>query len=72
MACCGHGGPPYNYDPKIRCLVVAGYSVCKKGDRYISWDGIHYTEFANKIVASQILSTKYSTPPLGFHFFCDH
>ncbi|XP_057790315.1 GDSL esterase/lipase LIP-4-like isoform X1 [Salvia miltiorrhiza] len=69
MACCGHGGPPYNYDPKIRCLVVSGYSVCEKGDPHISWDGIHYTEAANKIVASLILSKKYSTPPLGFDFF---
>ncbi|KAL1544946.1 GDSL esterase/lipase LIP-4-like [Salvia divinorum] len=72
MACCGHGGAPYNYDPKIRCLVVAGYNVCEKPDFHISWDGIHYTEAANNIVASQILSKKYSTPPLRFNFFCNN
>lgn len=71
MACCGDGGPPYNYNPKIRCLVVAGFSVCKKGSLHISWDGIHFTEAANRIVASQILSTNYSTPPLQFNFFCN-
>ncbi|KAI3468853.1 hypothetical protein Pfo_025516 [Paulownia fortunei] len=62
MACCGYGGAPYNYDPDRTCL-DDGYTVCEEGIPYISWDGIHYTEAANAIVASKILSTLYSSPP---------
>ncbi|KAL1553044.1 GDSL esterase/lipase LIP-4-like [Salvia divinorum] len=72
MACCGHGGAPYNFDPKIKCR-DAGFDVCEEGaGPYVSWDGVHYTEAANTIVASAILSTKYSTPNLPFNFFCNN
>ncbi|KAH6768919.1 hypothetical protein C2S51_014255 [Perilla frutescens var. frutescens] len=70
MACCGYGGPPYNFDWHISCR-DAGHNIC--GDEkplYISWDGTQYTEAANSIVAAQILSTTYSSPPLDLHFFC--
>ncbi|KAL5701638.1 acetylajmaline esterase [Ranunculus cassubicifolius] len=30
------------------------------GSKYVSWDGIHYTEAANQHVSSQILTGKYS------------
>ncbi|GFP81832.1 GDSL esterase/lipase at1g09390 [Phtheirospermum japonicum] len=71
MACCGYGGPPYNYDPDSnKTCWTNGYKVCKEKVPYISWDGIHYTEAANAIIASKILSTNYSSPPLKFNFFC--
>ncbi|KAK6137662.1 hypothetical protein DH2020_028588 [Rehmannia glutinosa] len=72
MTCCGHGGAPYNFDPDFdKTCLGTGYTVCEKGTRYISWDGTHYTEAANAIVASKILSTHYSSPPLEFNFFCN-
>ena len=72
MACCGHGGVPYNFDPKKKCR-DAGFDLCEEGaGPYVSWDGVHYTEAANTIVASAILSTKYSTPNLPFNFFCNN
>ncbi|CAA0833594.1 GDSL esterase/lipase [Striga hermonthica] len=66
MACCGYGGPPFNYDRRVSCgetavvdgsLVMAGG--CDDSREYVSWDGVHYTEAANRHVASQILTGKY-------------
>ncbi|KAG8374805.1 hypothetical protein BUALT_Bualt10G0033800 [Buddleja alternifolia] len=72
MACCGYGGAPYNYNPefKLTCL-GSDYTVSEEGTSYINWDGTHYTEAANAIIASKILSTHYSTPPLQLDFFCN-
>ncbi|XP_050204157.1 GDSL esterase/lipase At1g09390-like isoform X2 [Mercurialis annua] len=70
MACCGYGGAPYNYNKSVSCG-VSGHNVCDGGSKYINWDGVHYTEAANAIVASKILSTNYSTPPINFNFFCN-
>ncbi|KAL5561065.1 hypothetical protein UlMin_030812 [Ulmus minor] len=70
MACCGLGGPPYNYVPNHACA-VPGYNMCDEdGPKHISWDGVHYAEAANAVFASKILSTNYSTPPLKFDYFC--
>lgn len=69
MACCGHGGPPYNYDFNVSCL-GAGYRVCEDGSKFVSWDGVHYTDAANAVVAGKILSADYSRPKLPFSYFC--
>lgn len=69
MVCCGFGGPPYNFDARVTCG-QPGYQVCDEGSRYVSWDGIHFTEAANTWIASKILSTAYSTPHIPFGFFC--
>lgn len=61
MTCCGHGGPPYNYDPKESCMTSDKY-LCKLGEKFISWDGVHFTDAANGIVASKVLSGEYNIP----------
>ncbi|CAO2173792.1 unnamed protein product [Urochloa humidicola] len=69
MACCGYGGPPYNYNANVSCL-GPGYRVCEDGAKFVSWDGVHYTDAANAVVAEKILSGEYSTPKLPFDYFC--
>ncbi|XP_047155885.1 GDSL esterase/lipase At1g54790-like [Vigna umbellata] len=68
MACCGYGGPPFNFDSRVSCgltKILNGTEITAKGCNdssvYVSWDGTHYTEAANQHVASQILTGNYST-----------
>jgi hypothetical protein len=61
MACCGYGGPPYNYNHFKACM-SAEMQLCDVGTRFISWDGVHFTEAANAIVAAKVLTGDYSTP----------
>ncbi|XP_062209877.1 GDSL esterase/lipase At1g09390-like [Phragmites australis] len=69
MACCGYGGPPYNYNANVSCL-GPGFRVCEDGAKFVSWDGVHYTDAANAVVAAKILSSEFSTPKLPFGYFC--
>ncbi|KAE9593669.1 putative alpha-L-fucosidase [Lupinus albus] len=72
MACCGYGGPPLNYDNRVSCgqtKIFNGSTItakaCNDSSEYINWDGVHYTEAANNLVTSQILTGKYSDPPFS-------
>lgn len=69
MVCCGYGRPPYSFNASIRCGAPRSRA-CPVGSKFISWDGIHYTEAANAIVAAKILSTEYSKPHIKFDYFC--
>ncbi|KAJ1414685.1 SGNH hydrolase superfamily [Sesbania bispinosa] len=77
-ACCGYGGGEYNFDPKVYCgntkeingsTVVA--TACNDPYNYVSWDGIHATEAANKLTTYAILIGSYSDPPFPFQERCD-
>ncbi|CAL9045573.1 unnamed protein product [Musa banksii] len=70
MACCGHGGPPYNYRERMTCGQPTA-TACPEGSRYVSWDGVHYTETANGIIASKVLSAKYSQPQTDLRSLCE-
>ncbi|XP_019200074.1 PREDICTED: GDSL esterase/lipase At1g09390-like [Ipomoea nil] len=62
--CCGHGGGRYNFNATSQCG-SQDFQVCDRMSEYVNWDGTHYTEAANKFVATKILSTVYSTPRLA-------
>ncbi|CAM0907544.1 unnamed protein product [Alopecurus aequalis] len=71
-ACCGTGGPPYNYEPGAACGSGKAKACPEsEGDKHISWDGVHYTEAANRIIADKILSSEYNTPALPLKTLCN-
>ncbi|GAB2291064.1 hypothetical protein Dimus_025320 [Dionaea muscipula] len=77
-ACCGEGGGAYNYNPKVYCgntKVINGTKTvtakaCEDPSNYVSWDGIHATEAANKIVALSVLNGSLFDPPFPIHKLC--
>ncbi|KAF7826131.1 GDSL esterase/lipase [Senna tora] len=77
-ACCGYGGGDYNFDPKLYCGNSKGIngstvtaSACDDPYNYVSWDGIHTTEAANKLITLAILNGSYFDPPFPLHQLCD-
>ncbi|XP_057981029.1 GDSL esterase/lipase At4g01130 [Malania oleifera] len=77
-ACCGYGGGAYNFDPRVFCgnkKVIDGKNVtaeaCSDPSNYVSWDGIHSTEAANKLITWAILNGSHFDPPFSIHQLCD-
>ncbi|KAI7754850.1 hypothetical protein M8C21_020853 [Ambrosia artemisiifolia] len=54
-ACCGGEGR-YNVNPSVECG-DASATVCDEPDTYVSWDGIHLTEAAYRIISKNLFST---------------
>nr|CAB3458462.1 unnamed protein product [Digitaria exilis] len=77
LTCCGHGGGRYNFDLSIGCggkevngtSVVVGKS-CADPSKRVSWDGVHFTEAANKFVFDQIVAGALSDPPVPLKRAC--
>ncbi|KAF5188618.1 GDSL esterase/lipase [Thalictrum thalictroides] len=77
-ACCGYGGGDYNFNPKVFCgntKLISGKNVtaeaCHDPYNYVSWDGIHATEAANKLVTLAILNGSLFDPPFPLDELCD-
>ncbi|XP_072961695.1 GDSL esterase/lipase At1g28570-like [Typha angustifolia] len=62
-ACCGSDGP-YNCTPSISCGSPES-RVCADPSAYASWDGLHLTEAAYKLVAHGVLRGPYAVPALA-------
>ncbi|KAK7339455.1 hypothetical protein VNO77_20125 [Canavalia gladiata] len=45
-------------------------NACKNSSQLVSWDGIHYSQTANLIIAKQILSGAFSDPPIAIGQEC--
>ncbi|XP_019455186.1 PREDICTED: esterase-like [Lupinus angustifolius] len=76
VACCGYGGE-YNFDSGEYCggtINVNGTNIlvgsCKNPSARILWDGIHYTEAANKVVFDKISTGAFSDPPVPLNMTC--
>eukprot|EP00253_Pinus_taeda_P028178 PITA_28178 len=75
--CCGVGGN-YNYDANIWCGstgILNGTTVeakaCTDPASYIIWDGVHWTEHANRLLTQAILGGKYFKPAFSIANQCD-
>lgn len=61
-ACCGSDAP-YNYTPSVYCGSPESI-VCADPSKYVSWDGLHLTEEAYKIVSLAMLQGPNALPAL--------
>ncbi|XP_012479303.1 GDSL esterase/lipase At3g26430 [Gossypium raimondii] len=75
--CCGHGGK-YNYNKNLGCgakvnkhgkEVLVG-APCKDPWTYVNWDGVHFTEAANKYIFERIVDGSLSDPPTPLNMAC--
>ncbi|GLJ30084.1 hypothetical protein SUGI_0594900 [Cryptomeria japonica] len=76
-ACCGVGGN-YNYDYAVQCGssgTIKGQNVtavaCANPGAHVTWDGVHWTDEANRLLTKQILSGNYFEPSFSLAKFCD-
>ncbi|GKC00206.1 GDSL esterase/lipase-like protein [Tanacetum coccineum] len=77
LVCCGHGGR-YNFNNARRCgstKMVKGKEIliansCEEPSSRILWDGIHFTEAANKWIYDQIADGAFSDPPVSLKMAC--
>ncbi|XVF36909.1 hypothetical protein REPUB_Repub19eG0099400 [Reevesia pubescens] len=70
VACCGYGGK-YNYSRAASCgetLSFNGTNImvgsCKDPSVRVNWDGIHFTEAANKFVFDRVSTGDFCDPPI--------
>ncbi|KAJ8771277.1 hypothetical protein K2173_026454 [Erythroxylum novogranatense] len=63
-ACCGSGGPPYNFQVFATCGTPSA-SVCQNPSQYINWDGVHLTEAMYKELADMFVNGTFSHPPFS-------
>lgn len=76
-ACCGPNQGQYNYDSTVTCSnskvengqIITGSS-CTDPSSHVSWDGVHFTENANRFVATHILSGDFFQPSFPINQMC--
>ncbi|CAN6288285.1 unnamed protein product [Urochloa humidicola] len=64
VVCCGRGGGAYNFDMAAICG-AAGTTACADPSEYVSWDGVHFTEAANRRIACHVLERSSITTEAG-------
>ncbi|CAL4887111.1 unnamed protein product [Urochloa decumbens] len=65
-ACCGAGGGAYNVDMDRMCG-APGASVCARPDEHISWDGVHLTQRAYRVMTDLLYHKGFASPaPVEF------
>ncbi|CAA0823650.1 GDSL esterase/lipase [Striga hermonthica] len=62
-ACCGGGGP-YNYNKSALCGFPPS-TCCEEPGSSASWDGLHFTEAAYRLIAQGLLHGPYTVPQIS-------
>uniref|UniRef100_A0A0C9RKU9 TSA: Wollemia nobilis Ref_Wollemi_Transcript_13171_1647 transcribed RNA sequence n=1 Tax=Wollemia nobilis TaxID=56998 RepID=A0A0C9RKU9_9CONI len=77
-ACCGVGGGKYNYMSSIECAhtgTLNGQTVkadsCPDPASYVNWDGVHWTDQANRFLIKTILEGNHFEPAFSIASQCD-
>ncbi|RCV20584.1 hypothetical protein SEVIR_4G066400v4 [Setaria viridis] len=65
-ACCGAGGGRFNFELDARCG-MKGAAACPDPSTHESWDGVHFTEAVNRLIAEGWLRGPYCHPPVVLH-----
>ncbi|XP_027347243.1 GDSL esterase/lipase At5g14450-like [Abrus precatorius] len=71
--CCGYHEDGYHVYCGNKAMINGKEIVpgsCEDPSKYISWDGVHYTEAANRWIANRILNGSFSDPPLPITHSC--
>ncbi|KAM7269654.1 hypothetical protein ACFE04_025151 [Oxalis oulophora] len=68
--CCGDLEVVFCSDTAIVNGTTVFGSACKDPSKYISWDGIHYTEAANRWIADRIIDGSLSDPEISLGELC--
>ncbi|KAL6643203.1 hypothetical protein ACP70R_021384 [Stipagrostis hirtigluma subsp. patula] len=61
--CCGSGGGRYNFNRSTPCG-TPGVSACEDPSAYLNWDGVHFSEAANRRIADGWLRGPFAHPPI--------
>ena len=76
VACCGCGGM-YNYSSSVGCGGTITFNrsqiyvgSCERPLVRVNWDGIHYTDAANKLFFYQISTGAFSDPSIPLKMAC--
>ncbi|KAM3242006.1 hypothetical protein ACQJBY_054613 [Aegilops geniculata] len=65
-ACCGAGGGAYNFDMDRICG-AQGTAVCARPEEHLSWDGVHLTQHAYKVMTELLYHRGLASPaPVNF------
>jgi len=71
--CCGYHQDGYHVYCGSKATINGKEIVassCEDPSKYISWDGVHYTEAANQWIANRILDGSFSDPPFPIAHSC--
>lgn len=72
VQCCGSYGDHHVVHCGMKAIVngTEVEALCSNPSKYISWDGVHYSDAANEWIANQIMDGSFSDPPVSITEAC--